>query len=316
LRRTADSSWDDLCALQTVGGGTPLDSSCTSREVRLISWQRGSRVHGFSASPLSYTAMALRRKVSGNASHSFGWVPDLPDHRDHTFAAARRILRALPPRADLTSKMPVVYDQGQIGSCTANAIAAAVQFDRIRQGSEGFVPSRLFVYYNERVMEHTTHSDAGAMIRDGIKSVAKQGDCRETTWPYAQSNLFKKPSVKAYKEALLYQALEYQRVDRTLGQMKGCLAEGFPFVFGITVYTGFMSGTTAKNGAVGMPQKGETVEGGHAMLMIGYDDTAKRFIFRNSWGTGWGKKGYGTIPYAYLTDGNLADDFWTIRVVE
>src|SRR5215475_7686356 len=103
----------------------------------------------------------------------FGWVRDLPDQRDHTYAAPLQFLTTLPPHVDLRPQCPPVYDQGQIGSCTANAIGAAHQFSQIKQKlTSPFVPSRLFIYYNERSIEHTTGSDSGAQIRDGMKAIA------------------------------------------------------------------------------------------------------------------------------------------------
>ncbi len=126
--------------------------------------------------------------MANSAQYRFGlgWVPDLPDHRDLAYSAPLARLRAMPPSVDLRNQFPSSpYDQGPIGSCTANAIAGAVQFDRAKQKQQpDFIPSRLFIYYNERSMEHSIASDAGAMIRDGIKSVAKQGVCTEKTWPY------------------------------------------------------------------------------------------------------------------------------------
>src|SRR5438874_4074423 len=116
-----------------------------------------------------------------------GWIPDLPDARDHLYAAPPAMLTQLPAAVDLRPQCPDVYDQGHLGSCTGNAIAGVIQFDQMRQHLKPpcpFLPSRLFIYYNERVMEHTVHSDAGAQIRDGIKSVSKQGDCPESEWPY------------------------------------------------------------------------------------------------------------------------------------
>jgi len=100
-----------------------------------------------------------------------------------------------------------------------------------------------------------------------------------------------------------------------LNQMKGCLASGYPFVFGFTVYESFESQHVVTTGVVSMPAAGEKVLGGHAVVAVGYDDTTQRFIVRNSWGPGWGKGGYFTMPYAYLTDSNLSDDFWTVRLV-
>jgi len=249
-------------------------------------------------------------------SPRFGWVPDVPDHRDHLYAAPVVWLKKLPPKVDLRSKCPPVYDQGQLGSCTANAIGAAVEFDQMKQKMKRvFVPSRLFIYYNERVMERTVDSDSGAQIRDGVKCVAKQGDCPEPMWPYDIARFAVKPTSVCYKDAIHHKAVLYQRVDRILNQMKGCLASGYPFVFGFSVYESFMSPSVANSGHAPVPGPNEQLEGGHAVLAVGYDDSGQCFIVRNSWGTGWGMSGYFTLPYGYLTDQNLSDDFWTIRVV-
>lgn len=249
--------------------------------------------------------------------HSYGWVPDLPDHRDFLFAAPVETLAALPPKVDLRPQCPKeVYDQGQLGSCTANAIAGALEFDQIKQALKTFTPSRLFIYYNERVIEHTVNTDSGAQIRDGIKSVGGIGAPPETDWPYDISKFAEKPpQVPAYKDAPLGKALLYHRVPQVLNQMKGCLASGYPFVYGFTVYESFESDEVARTGVASMPTAGEKVLGGHAVVAVGYDDSQQRFISRNSWGPGWGMAGYFTIPYAYLTDANLADDFWTVRMV-
>lgn len=124
----------------------------------------------------------------------FGWIPDLPDHRDHFYAAPLVNLGTLPDKADLRPNCPPVYDQGQLGSCTANAIAGAIQFGRMKEHKqESFVPSRLFIYYNERVIEGTVKSDNGAQLRDGVKTVAKQRICPESVWPYDISKFAVKP---------------------------------------------------------------------------------------------------------------------------
>ena len=246
----------------------------------------------------------------------FGWLRDIPDQRDHLYAAPVAALVALPPSIDLRNQCPTVYDQGQLGSCTANGIGGAIQFDRMKQKlTPDFVPSRLFIYYNERVIEHTVNSDSGAMIRDGVKSVSKQGVCPETDWPYDITQFAKKPPTNCYKEALQYKAVQYQRLLQNVNQLKGCLASGYPFVFGFTVYDSFESQTVAQTGIVPMPGSAEQVLGGHCVVAVGYDDSQQRFVIRNSWGTGWGMQGYCTMPYAYLTDANLSSDFWTIRLV-
>lgn len=254
----------------------------------------------------------------GYAIKSYGWQPDLPDRRDHLYAAPSPILMALPPKADLRPNCPAVYDQGQLGSCTGNAIAGLFEFDRLKLkiGRPDYVPSRLFIYYNERVIEGTVNSDSGAQIRDGIKTVAHQGVCSEITWPYDINKFAEKPPASAFVEAKKSQAVSYSRVSRTLSQMKGCLASGFPFVFGFTVYDSFESSAVASSGIVDMPKPKEAVVGGHAVVAVGYNDTTQRFIVRNSWGKKWGMRGYFTMPYLYLLDENLADDFWTIRSVE
>lgn len=273
-----------------------------------------------------------RRRIA-----KYGWRPDLPDQRDYTFAVhpaiaeKARSANGLDDSIDLRSKCPAeIYDQEHIGSCTANAIAGAIEFCRLNQALEDWVPSRLFIYYNERDIEGTVATDSGAMIRDGIKSVANQGACKEDpTWPYdgrpadPDTHVFppdhlagQTPSQAAYVEAANNKVLEYRSITQNLADMQGCLSEGFPFVFGFSVYESFESADVAKTGMVPMPRSNEQVIGGHAVLAVGYDDGDRVFICRNSWGPGWGDGGYFYMPYAYLLDDNLSDDFWTIRIVQ
>ncbi|WP_334173020.1 C1 family peptidase [Sinomonas sp.] len=254
--------------------------------------------------------------TASHGTHGYGWVPDVPDQRDHLFAAPPAVLGALPASTDLSAQCPPVYDQGQLGSCTANAIAGALEFDADKEGISGYTtPSRLFIYYNERVMENTVSSDSGAQIRDGIKSVGAQGACPETEWPYDITKFADQPSQQCYTDAKQHRAVAYQRVARSLQQMQGCLAAGYPFVFGFTVYESFESQDVAQSGVAPMPAPNEQVLGGHAVVAVGYDNASQRFRVRNSWGTGWGQGGYFTMPYQYLLSTGLSSDFWTIRMV-
>jgi len=242
----------------------------------------------------------------------YGWLPDLPDHRDFLYGTMFRVRPSLPSLVDLRRLCSKVEDQGGLGSCTANALTGALELLE-RKDKVSFLDfSRLFIYYNERVIGHSTKYDSGAMLRDGIKTLAKQGVCSEKKWPYIESRFIMKPNAACYKEALEHQITSYHRI-MTLDEMRACLAEGFPFVFGFTVYESFESQQVAKTGVVQMPKPDERVVGGHAVLAVGYNDAKKRFIVRNSWGDSWGMKGYFTMPYDYLTDRNLSDDFWTIR---
>ncbi len=260
--------------------------------------------------------MAAKKQTALRHIAGYGWAPDLPDHRDLLYAAPPHVAKALPAKVDLRSKCPKVYDQGQLGSCTANSIAGAIEFDQMKQGSPKppFTSSRLFIYYNERAMEGTVSSDSGAQIRDGIKSCANLGTCPEEMWPYDIAKFAEKPPAPCYTTAAQHLVKLYSRVPRVLNSMKGCLADGYPFVFGFTVYESFEGEAVAKTGIVPLPQPKEAVVGGHAVMAVGYIDAEQMFLVRNSWGPKWGLKGYFKLPYAYLTDADLSDDFWTIRL--
>lgn len=247
----------------------------------------------------------------------YGWKPDIPDFRDYKYGKLFKVmkLKELPPKVDLRSECSTVEDQGSLGSCTANALVGALEYIENQKGMTFEDLSRLFVYYNERVIEGTVDYDAGAYLRDGIKTLADQGVCSEELWPYCTCRYTKKPKQECYDDALNHQILAYERLG-TIQEMKSCLADGFPFVFGFAVYESFETSEVAKTGMVPMPDPSEKLLGGHAVLAVGYDDSTGRFIVRNSWGTGWGDSGYFYMPYEYLTNPDLSADFWTIRDLE
>lgn len=254
-------------------------------------------------------------KLKTRSNQWYGWQPDLPDHRDLVYKKIAPRAAKLPASIDLSLGCSPVEDQGRLGSCTANALVGALEFLEKKDAVPATDLSRLFLYYNERAIEGTVGDDSGAFLRDGIKSLAKQGVCSEAAWPYAIADFTKKPSPACYTAAKKHKILSYHRLE-TVDEMRTCLADGYPFVFGFTVYDAFESAAVAKSGVLNLPKPAERVVGGHAVMAVGYNDKQKRFLVRNSWAADWGKKGYFTMPYAYLGDRNRSDDFWTIRTVE
>lgn len=257
--------------------------------------------------------------VKTTPGHKFHWQPDVPDIRDYDFVATAAPVVNL---VDLRPQCPPVYDQANIGSCVGNESAFLEQFVRIKlKLSEQFTPSRLFIYYNARLKDGTVTRDAGTTIRNGIKVMATYGVCPEdqpkdkANWPYIPFKFKVKPPAACYTEALTHQTLQYFRLNN-LNDLLTCLTEGYPFGIGISIYESFESAAVAKTGIVPLPQKGERLIGGHAIAVVGFDREKQLFICRNSWGTGWGDKGYFYLPFSYLTNSNLAADAWTIRVAE
>jgi len=227
----------------------------------------------------------------------YGWRPDLPDNRDRRFALAFPPLPT-PPRVDLSGSFGPAVNQGNANSCTGNAAAACPQL------------SRLALYFNARKIEGTVSEDSGATIRSVCKGAVGIGAMTERDWPYLVSKVGKVPP----KPKLIYRAASYQRVPRSVDAFRQLLAVGKPILFGMTVYESFESAAVANSGRVSMPKPGERVLGGHAVLVVGYDDSTNLLIVRNSWGADWGMKGYFTLPYAYLESEDLSDDFWTLTV--
>lgn len=244
---------------------------------------------------------------------TYGWKPDIPDLRDHRI----RFCQSHTEDVDLRSQCPSVYDQGNLGSCTAQAICFAYEFNQIRQHEESpFIPSRLFVYYNERDVDGNTNVDSGSSLRTASKVVASIGVCKEDEWPYNIDQFTEKPPEELYKEAMNHKSIRYKKVYQEEDQLKHALRMNYPIVFGIAVYESFEGIDTFHTGIVSMPKEDEKMVGGHAIALVGFDDEKKHFIFRNSWGTEWGENGYGYLPYEYVLNENLSSDFWIIEKVK
>ena len=251
--------------------------------------------------------------ITYSNNRNYGWKRDLHDCRDHV----HNFTANFDSVVDLSPNGPKeIYDQGHLGSCTANAIAYAYEYDEYKQNEDNkFTPSRLFIYYNEREIEGNINTDSGAEIRDGIKTINKIGVCPETLWPYDISQFTIKPKYECYELAKHHRSVQYKRVLPTLDQLKSGLSNGYPIVFGFIVYESFESEETAKTGIVKMPEQGENILGGHAVTLVGYDDTKGTFKVRNSWSGKWGDNGYCYFPYDYITDSNLCSDFWTVTKI-
>jgi len=244
--------------------------------------------------------------------HKYLLKKDTPDLRDHIFySSCYKSQEHLPVKVDLRSYCSPVVDQETLGSCTANAIVSGLRECFLNKNKQSWVAlSRLFLYWEERYLEGTVNEDSGAEIRDGMKVLNEIGVCPEVDWPYDVSTFTNPPTDQNMKEAADYKIGEYHRVT-SLEQLKAALAQGSPVVIGIQVYESFESDAVAKSGIVPMPNVNrEKAFGGHAVLVVGYNDTKSQFIVRNSWGQSWGERGYCYLPYSYYTQGFVLD-CWT-----
>jgi C1A family cysteine protease len=238
-------------------------------------------------------------------------------------------LSVQPTELDLSKKYKVPQalseiDQGSLGSCTGNATSYALAVDEIKQSNKMvFLPSRLFIYYNARKIEGTIDEDAGAQIKDVIKGVYTYGACDEHHWIYDPTKFTEEPPQTIYTEAKNFKPVKYACLDFSaditptdrINHIKRTLQSGYPIVFGFTVYDSFESDEVAKTGMMPMPKEGEQIVGGHAVCCIGYSDSKKCMIVKNSWGADWGINSYFYMPYAFISDPNMVDDFWVIQSV-
>ena len=251
------------------------------------------------------------------AIHKYGWQPQLPDFRDYKFTVETPApLQNVYLFGD--HNVPPVYDQGQLGSCTANGTGGAYQFQLMNEaGIQSFAPSRLAIYYYTRLIEGTPNTDSGATIRDAIKSVVNYGVCPEELWPYDITKFTEAPPAEAQAAMVKHKALRYYSVDNSdKVLLVNALLQGHPIVFGFTVYESFESQTVAQTGIVPMPSPNEQILGGHCCDIWAYNVEGDYFLCRNSWGLNWGLNGYFHMPASYLTNTDLASDFWVLRTVE
>lgn len=244
------------------------------------------------------------------------WQPSPPDARDFKIqrtAAATTSRAATPARVDLAESCTSIKDQGSIGACTAFATVGALEYLLRKSGHNMAqdVFSERFTYYATRVnVAHWPPEDSGAYIRDAIKSAVQYGTCLEGTFPY-NGDFSAAPPSSAYSEAKKHTGVKYATYDAaptlaTLATMKQAMANGYPIVGGFTCYSNIWN---AVGGVIPLPN-GQPI-GGHAILLVGYDDAKQQLKFKNSWSARWGDGGYGYLPYQYFLGGNMSD-LWTI----
>ena len=258
-------------------------------------------------------------------ARAYGWNPSRPDHRDLDYGMEERIFHGhqLPAKVDLWPNVPPIWDQGQLGSCTAHGSLRAFLTEAIRQGENPPMLSRLQQYYDTRAIEGTTGSDSGGQVRDAIKVLAITGCAPESEWPYDIARFTERPPAQCYTDAQQYMSVKYQAV-RICGPgapMRTALANGLAITFGFSVPRSFEDGSwNAATDILPVPGPSEWFVGGHCVTITGYDWTRTDypepfFICDNSWGTGWGDGGRFRMAWNWFSSG-LASDLWVVQAVK
>lgn len=241
-------------------------------------------------------------------------------HEDYRFEEAISKLKILRQSGDVDLRRycSEVEDQGEIGGCVGNAVVGALELIENRDGHPYVELSRMFIYYNSRLMHNDQNNDSGTYIRIAMGTLSSLGTCAETKWPYDPSKYNVRPTWGSYREAYAHKINSYYRIfaegSQRTEQIKQALRSEHPVVFGMTIDESYFY--VGRNGVVKMPDKRDFI-GGHAQLIVGFNDARRVFIVRNSWGTSWGDNGYAYVPYDYL-DAGEADDVWvptSVKVV-
>lgn len=259
-----------------------------------------------------------------------GWLPDPPDFRDRRVcnrgiqarlkkikavtSTAVSVAGASTPvgdlRVDLRQWCSTIEDQGKIGSCTAQATVGALEYFERKTRGVHVDASRMFLYKVTRNYLGFS-GDQGAFVRSAIKALRLFGAPPERYWPYVEEDFDAEPAAFHYAYAQNFKALEYFRLDEDVDILKACLDVGLPFIFGFTCFSSLFDPEVHETGVIPYPEEYENVEGGHAVLAVGYTDS--HVIIRNSWGADWGEGGYGYLPWTYLEQYyGLARDCWVL----
>lgn len=296
-----------------------------------------SHLSAFDRANAAKAAIALPAGAAGGYSvFRFGWLPNMPS-RTRGLGEFLETSVSRPPEVDLRPQMPGVYDQHQIGSCTSNAVAACIQFVRKKNGQQpDFRPSRLFIYYFGRQLANTGNQDSGLSFDDAMSVVGNKGVPSETDWPYdgtppddkgkfpPTSRAVAPPPRDITNKALAHRVTTWQHLERQLDQLETCLAQGYPFAFGFTIYKSFFDNNQTPPTALAnipVPPAIDQPVGGHAVVAVGYDQNKRIFICRNSWNVTdisdrpVGDGGHFYMPYEYMLDSDLTQDFVTIRAI-
>lgn len=296
-KRQAVDARDDNFRLKVPKGLTALPTSVDNRTYCSYVEDQGDLG--------SCTANMFAGLVEFNANKNGSKMVRSPS----PLGAPRRAPKAVALPTVATSSVAVASD----GSISFTTKVTPVKTPTPAPPSKITQVSRLFEYYATRKIQNTIAEDSGASIRDTIKAGVQYGIIDETSWPYIIDKFTVNPSNALWTEAASHKVTSYHAIsDGDITTMKSTLVAGYLIGFGFNVYSYFMSSEMAKKGVLGLPGPKETLEGGHAVCLVGYDDSRKAFLVRNSWGTSWALGGYFWMAYDYVANTSLASDFWVV----